>query len=68
MQVKRLGDGALEVIGAGAGGVELAEQGQRLPAYGLLDERELAHLRGAERVAQPGGFSVQAAAAAGLLQ
>ena len=68
MQVKRLGDGLLEVGGGGAGGVELAEQGQGLPAHGLLDERELAHLRGAERLAQPGGFGVDAAAAAGLPQ
>ena len=44
------------------------EQGQGLPAHGLLDEGELAHLRDAERVAQPGGFGVDAAAAAGLFQ
>ena len=68
MLVKRLGDGLLEVVGGGAGGVELAEQGQGLAAHGVLDERGLAHLRGAERLAQPGRFGVQAAAAAGLLQ
>src|SRR6185312_4338617 len=43
VQVKRLGDGVLEVVGGGAGGVELAEQGQGLPSHGLLDEGELAH-------------------------
>ena len=68
VQVKRLGDGVLEVGGGGAGGVELAEQGQGLPAHGVLDERELAHLAGAERLAQPGGFGVHAAAAAGFFQ
>jgi len=64
VQVKRLGDGLLEVGGAGAGGVELAEERQGLPAHGLLDERQLAHLRGAEDLAEPGRFGVQAAAAA----
>jgi len=56
VQVKRLGYSVLEVIGCGAGGIELAEQGQRLAAHGLLDERQLAHLPGAEGLAQPGGL------------
>ncbi len=68
MQVKRLGRGVLEVGRGGAGGVELAEQGQGLASHGLFDEGELAHLRGAERLAQPGGFGVDAAAAACLFQ
>ena len=52
VQVKRLGGGALEVIGAGAGGVELAEQGQGLPAHGGFDEGELAYgRRGTRRAA-----------------
>jgi hypothetical protein len=68
VQVKRLGGGVLEVGGGGAGGVELAEQGDGLPAQGLLDERQLAHLLCAERVAQPGGFGIDAAAAAGFSQ
>jgi hypothetical protein len=66
--VKRLGDGVLEVGGGGAGGIELAEQGQRLPSPGLLDEGELAHLLRAEGLAQPGSFGVDTAAAAGFLQ
>jgi hypothetical protein len=66
VRVKRLGDGVLKVVRGGAGGVELAEQGQGLAAHGLLDERELAHLLCAEGVAQPDGFGVDAAAAASL--
>jgi hypothetical protein len=62
--VKRLDDSLLEVVRAGEGGVELAEQGQGLAAHGLLDEGELAHLPGAERLAEPGGLGVDAAAAA----
>ena len=58
----------LEVAGAGAGGIQLAEQGEGLLAHGLLDERELAHLLRAEGVAQPGGLGVDAAAAACLPQ
>jgi hypothetical protein len=65
--VKRLGDGLLEVFGGGAGGVQLAEQGQRLAAHGSFDQRELAHLGYAERVAELGGFGVDAAGAAGSL-
>jgi hypothetical protein len=60
--------GVLEVIGAGAGGVQLAQQGQGLAAHRLLDQRGLAHLRGAEGVRQPGGLGVDAAAAPGLAQ
>jgi hypothetical protein len=68
VQVKRLGDGALEVVGGRAGGVELAEQGHGPAAHGVFDQRQLAHLQGSERVAQPGGFGVDAAAASGFLQ
>ena len=46
----------------------MAEQGQCLPSHGLLDERELAHLGLAERIAEPGGFGVDAPAAPGLAQ
>src|SRR5690348_5532967 len=60
VQAKRLRCGALEVIGRGAGGVELAEQGQGLPAHGGLDEGELAHLPGAEGPTEPGGLGVDA--------
>src|SRR5258708_27739779 len=66
--VKSLDGGLLEFVGCGAGGVELAEQGQGLAAHGLLDERQLAHLRCAERLAQPGGVGVDAAAAPGALE
>src|SRR5439155_9186907 len=52
--VKRLYGGLLEVGRGGAGGVELAEQREGLAAHRLLNERELAHLRRAQRVAQPG--------------
>ncbi len=66
--VKRLDDGLLEVIGSRAGGIELAQQGQGLAAHRIFDERQLAHLGCAERLAQPGGFGVDAAAPPGLSQ
>jgi hypothetical protein len=43
-------DSSGEVIDAGAGGIELSEQGDGLTAHGLLDLRGLAHLRGAQCV------------------
>jgi hypothetical protein len=58
----------LEVGRCGAGGIELAEQRQRLAAHGLLDQGQLAHLPGAERLAPPGGLGVDAAGPAGFLQ
>ena len=51
-----LGDCRLEVVCGGTGGSELAEQGEGLPSDGLLDEGELAHLRLAQGVAEPGGL------------
>jgi hypothetical protein len=66
--VKRLHSGQLEVVGAGAGGVEVAEQGQGLADHRLLGQRRLAHLLSPERGAQPGGLGVDAAAAPGLAQ
>jgi hypothetical protein len=66
--VKRLHGGGFEAGGAGAGGVQLAQQGECLLAHGPLDERGLAHLLRAEGLAQPGGFGVDAAAAACFLQ
>jgi hypothetical protein len=50
----------LEALGGGVGGVELAEQSQDLTAHCLLDEGELAHLRGAEGLAQSGCLGVDA--------
>ncbi len=58
----------LEVGRGGAGGGELPEQGHGLAAHGLFHQRQLAHLPGAECLAEPGGFGVDAAAAAGLAQ
>ena len=65
--VKRLDGGGLEVVRAGAGGVELAEQGERLAAHGLLDKGRLAHLPGAECLAQPLRPGVDSAAAPAFL-
>ena len=62
------GPGPRRLDRAGAGGIELAQQGQGLLSHGLLDERELAHLLRAEGVAQPGGLGVDAAAASGFGQ
>jgi hypothetical protein len=42
--VKRRDGSVLEVLGAGAGGVQVAQQGQGLAAHRLLDQRWLAHL------------------------
>jgi hypothetical protein len=61
-------DGLLEVAGGRAGGVEVAQQGQGLASHRLLDQRELAHLHGPERSAQPGGFGVEAAASPALAE
>jgi hypothetical protein len=66
--VKRRDGGLLELVRAGAGGFQLAEQGQGLAAHGGLDERELAHLLRTEGVAQPGGLGVDPVAAAGFGQ
>jgi hypothetical protein len=64
--VKRLDGGLLEIISGGAGGVELAQQGQGLTSHRLFHERELAHLRRAQRLTQPRGFSVNGTLAVGL--
>jgi len=42
---KGLDGGLLEIISGGAGGVDLAQQGQSLTSYRLFHERALAHLR-----------------------
>ena len=42
---KRLDDGLGELVGGGAGGVELAQQGEGLAADGVLDQRRLVQLR-----------------------
>jgi hypothetical protein len=52
----------------GAGGVELAEQGQRLAGVGVLDQRELVEVLAAQDGLDPGGFGVDAALAAGAEQ
>jgi hypothetical protein len=36
--VEGVDDGVLEIVCGGTGGVELTEQGERLPTHGLLDE------------------------------
>ncbi len=68
MLVKRLDRGLLEVVCGGAGGVELAEQGDGLAAHRLLDERQLAHLLSGEGFPQSGCFGVDAALPPGLAQ
>ncbi|GGQ59374.1 hypothetical protein GCM10010216_21740 [Streptomyces flaveolus] len=68
MRIKRLLRRLGEVIDAGAGGIELFEKGDGLTAHGLLDLRQLAHMRGAQCVSKPFGFRLDAALAASLFQ
>lgn len=44
-------DSLLEVIGAGAGSIQMAQRRHGLAAHRLLDQRRLTHLYGPERFA-----------------
>jgi hypothetical protein len=57
-----------DVVGAGAGGIEVAEQGGSLMTHGFLDQGKLPHLRLAERFAKSVGLGLDATLAAGLLE
>ena len=63
-----LGGGGGELVGVGAGGVELAQQGEGLPADGVLDQRGLVQVLGAQHLLESVGFGVDAALAAGAAQ
>ena len=60
-----LDDGGGELVGVGAGGVELAQQRERLTAEGVLDQRGLVQVLGAQYRLEPVGFGVDAALSAG---
>ncbi|MFF9203912.1 hypothetical protein ACF1AE_19180 [Streptomyces sp. NPDC014986] len=57
-----------EVLDAGAGGIELSEQGDGLASHSLLDLWGPAHVRDAQGVSQSFDSCLDAALAAGLLQ
>ncbi len=57
-----------QLLGVGAGDIELAEQGEGLPAVGVLDERELVQVLAAEDALEAFGFGVEAALPAGAGQ
>ena len=63
-----LGDGGGELVGVGAGGVELAQQGERLTAQRVLDQRGLVQVLGAKYRLESVGFGVDAALSAGASQ
>lgn len=63
-----LGGGLGKVIGAGAGGVQLTQERESLPAHGLLHQRKSTHLGCAECVVEPLGLGLDRVLAAGLLQ
>jgi hypothetical protein len=65
---KGVDDGLLEVIGGGAGCIELTEQGERLATHGLLNHRDLPPLRRAQCVAAPTGLGGVAPSASGALE
>lgn len=56
VRFKRLHRSSGQVVCAGAGGIELSEQGDGLAAHGLFDLRELPHLRCPEGLADPFGL------------
>ena len=57
-----------QLLGVGAGDIELAKQSEGLPAEGVLDLRQLAQVVAAEDGLQADGFGVQTALAAGVGQ
>ena len=57
-----------ELVGVGAGGVELAQQGQGLLPEGLLDQRRVVQVVGAQHLLEPVGFGVDAALPPGAAQ
>ncbi len=56
--------GVGQLVGIGAGGVELAEQGERLSTEGVLDQRQLAQILRAQYRLDSVGFSIDAALSA----
>ena len=63
-----LGDGGGELVGVGAGRVELAQQRERLTAQRVLDKRGLVQVLGAEYRVEPVGFGVDASLSPGASQ
>ncbi|MFF2468408.1 hypothetical protein [Streptomyces mirabilis] len=57
---KRLLDRLGEVVSGGAGGFQLDEEGEQLLAEGVLDQRRLVRVLGAEDLADPVGFGINA--------
>ena len=57
-----------EVLGVGAGGVELAQQGQGLMPEGLLHQRGVVQVLGAQHLVESFGFGVDAALQPGPAQ
>jgi hypothetical protein len=55
---KAFSDPGREVLGVGAGGVELAQQGEGLMAEGLLHERGVVQVLGAQHLVEPFGLGV----------
>ena len=65
----KMGDRRLgQLVGGGAGGVELAQQRAQLDAHRVLDQRWLVQVGVGEDGAQPVDVAVEVAAAAGLDQ
>jgi hypothetical protein len=62
------GGGGGQLVGAGARGVELAEQGQGLAAEGLFDEGRLVELLGAQDPLDAFGFGCKVTLAAGAFE
>lgn len=57
-----------QIAGGGAGGIELAEEGEHLLAQGVLDQGRLVGPVGVQGVTEPFGASGDAALAAGPLE
>ncbi|MFD4863415.1 hypothetical protein ACFU9X_46910 [Streptomyces atratus] len=68
MSFERLHCGFGEIVGAHACGLQLPKQRKCLSPHGLLDQREMAHLRSAECAVQTFDLPVDGVLAAGLLQ
>ena len=63
-----LDDGGGELVGVGAGRVELAQQRERLTAEGVFDQWGLVQVLGAQYRLESVGFGVDTALAAGAAQ
>jgi hypothetical protein len=59
---------SFELVGVGAGGLQLPQQGRGLPAEGLLHLGELVEVLAVEELVEPVGLGFDAALAPGLLQ